>query len=183
MDSDDNTPLHLAAEQGNAHAAWLLLRSRAPVDILNKSLMTPLSCAIASPRGAQVAGLLLQHGADPNFRLSDGTTPLHTAVASGDPAMVSLLLAHSADMTSRDHAHETPLGSAVSRGHHAIVDLLVRACPRTAAAIALHDRLLPRAVKMGFPRVADLLRYGCGPVDGGPWGGWPCDAPLADEVF
>ena len=47
------------------------------------------------------ARLLLAIGADPNFRDSDGWTPLHWACWLGDPRLAALLLTHGADPAAR----------------------------------------------------------------------------------
>jgi Ankyrin repeats (many copies) len=61
----------------------------------------------------KVARVLLQHGADPNFRDDKGNTPMHSAIASRivlDPAkFVQVLLDFNADPTVRNREGRTPL--------------------------------------------------------------------------
>ena len=69
----------------------------------------------SDPRHAKMAGLLLDHGADPNARNWDDVTPLHQAVRARNIAVVELLLARGADPNARDKGRgSTPLRRAVT---------------------------------------------------------------------
>lgn len=96
--ADGFTALHFAAFFGRTDAARLLVSHAADVDVRGTGWMTgtPLHSA-ASGSHAEVVGVLLEAGADPNVRQSGGWTPLHAAARAGDVTSVTLLLASGAD--------------------------------------------------------------------------------------
>src|SRR6266480_98600 len=76
----------------------------------------------------ELAGWLLQRGANPNAPDGKGEAPLHAAAIfdrrPGCP-MTRLLLAHGADLGARDPQGETPLHRAAFHGHTALAALLL----------------------------------------------------------
>jgi ankyrin repeat protein len=70
------------------HGADVGARSRNPLGV------KPLNSAAASPVAdsrVEIAGLLLDAGADPNGELENGFRPLDAAQQNGDEALVELL--------------------------------------------------------------------------------------------
>jgi ankyrin repeat protein len=74
-----------------------------------------------------MVALLLEHGANPNQRDGQNSTPLHRAVISGNLPLVKLLASHSADLNCRDFGYSTPLHQAVFADKPEIIRALVAA--------------------------------------------------------
>lgn len=67
----------------------------------------------------------LAHGADPNYRLEDGTTPLIAAAALGNRAVVQRLLQKKVEIDTRAAMGMSALMLAVQNRHLDIVELLL----------------------------------------------------------
>jgi len=123
-----------------------------------------------------VVEFLLTEGADVNARtgavrerpyiawgpeygwcIGSGVTPLHQAVASGDPNVVNALIAHGADVNVLDESGRTPLHHAGARTNADIVGLLAV----TGADVDVQDELgatpLIEALVHGHVAVAKRL--------------------------
>jgi ankyrin repeat protein len=70
---------------------------------------------------------LLEHGADPDIRDDQGTTPLMLAVTQNAPASVDALIDHHADVNLPNDRGETPLIRAVQMRNLALVRTLLEA--------------------------------------------------------
>ncbi|MEM7205344.1 MAG: ankyrin repeat domain-containing protein [Planctomycetota bacterium] len=86
VNSKGKTALHVAAKAGFAPAATVLLKHGAKVDATDPQGETPLFDALRSTikrteRLVEVIALLLQYGADPLHRNSEGSTPVDVAKA------------------------------------------------------------------------------------------------------
>ncbi|XP_043107085.1 inactive serine/threonine-protein kinase TEX14-like isoform X1 [Puntigrus tetrazona] len=84
-----------------------VLKKGVGVDSINHLGQTPLFCA--SLLGfASVAEKLLQYGANPNHRCNDGSTPIHAAVFSCNPWLLSSLLDAGGDLRLHDDQGRMP---------------------------------------------------------------------------
>jgi hypothetical protein len=118
------TPLHLAAQQGNSGLSRLLLEQGAEVDA-GESVAgyTPLHYAAAQGH-ADLCELLIRYGADPDALTGDLDSPLHLAIAKGRTGVVGVLLKYRARLDVRDRNGLTPLQQAEQLKSVEIVNLL-----------------------------------------------------------
>jgi cytohesin len=130
-----STALHGACYWGQVTAAERLLDAGADATTPTRDSflqISPLGSAIATTPGVPqpsddedtvlaLVRLLLEHGADPNARRTDGTTPLHAAAWRGLTVVVQELLDAGADRTiagrSGPHTGQIPADMALSQGH------------------------------------------------------------------
>ena len=160
---DGSTALHLAALEGQAAVARLLLASGAQVNARGLREETPLHMAMYDGH-REVAEVLLASGADVNARNTAGETPLHLAARKGYRDLVELLVDHQADVDAKDRQDATPLHAAAAAGQKAVVELLLSQnadpgardkagrTPKTAAAEKEHWEI----VELLTPRVGEF---------------------------
>jgi hypothetical protein len=133
-----NTVLHAAASYGDVEMARVLLNLEADVNIQNEYGCTPLNYVLGSDSLASsvevsnyqeslanVARLLLDHGADINTRDNNGEIPLHIAVSNRYIELVRVLLEYGADVGAEDMEGRTPFSLAKERQSDEIMKLLV----------------------------------------------------------
>jgi ankyrin repeat protein len=122
----------------------------------------PLEYAIYwSPRPFIAA--LLDLGADPNYRDSDGFPSLIAALSTDRPdrhAILTLLLEKGADLGQRGVNDWTPLHYAVSRRDLAAIELLLGygADPSLKTRVDYYSTPLEDAERDGFMAAAEMLR-------------------------
>ena len=105
-DGQGQTPLHLA-ELGSPIFKALLVAGA-----VYTSGDAPLHVAVSDGL-VDTVGVLLEWGADPNIRDSQGRMPLHLAVVKRQLDLVEMLLATEADPNVQDKDGNTPLHEAV----------------------------------------------------------------------
>lgn len=119
----DFASLAAASEQGQAAVRELLARGTDPNAKRTGSGETPLH----GVEDAEIAGLLIEAGADANVRNERGETPLHAAVrGQKDDALIARLVAGGADVSARDARGNTPLHTAAWWGKDSTVRTLLR---------------------------------------------------------
>jgi ankyrin repeat protein/TPR repeat protein len=121
---DGNTALHLAALEGQAAVAQLLLAAGAQVNAPGLREETPLHMAMYDGH-RELAELLLASNANVNARNTAGETPLHLAARKGHRELAELLLEHQADANAKDRQDATPLHTAAAAGNKEMVALLL----------------------------------------------------------
>lgn len=140
------TPLYVACQCGNIHAASLLLYYGARPDGVTSASASPsLLSAACRQNNVELIQLLREYGAQVVTADRDGNSPLHVAIASqSSDALLLLLDLVSADPSSSSSLlndcnsdGETPLHLAVKTGY---VDA-VRALLRYGAATDVEDSL------------------------------------------
>lgn len=147
------TPLHQAAETGDAAQVKALLDAGAKAEIADRQRFLPIHLANAKgyteivrllvPKAskpvltrllfsqieagrAELIPLLVAEGVDVNSHDSfRQLTPLHTAVEKGNIEMAKLLIAQGADINAQDESGEIPLGAAVYRQQKDMVALFL----------------------------------------------------------
>jgi formylglycine-generating enzyme len=125
--SNDKALLDYAAEQNQVAVANYLVEHGARIDAAQTTGrdrgLTALHRA-AYFDAADVAELLLSHGAQINAHGPAGATPLLYAASNGSHKTVKVLLRHGADVSAATGAGQTALSEAASHGHLDIVELL-----------------------------------------------------------
>jgi len=91
---------------------------------LSEALCQACAC-LGSIENSHIVSLLLDHGADVEFRNSEKFTPLHLACDSGFIDSAVLLVQHGADVTTLDADDWSPLHFASSEGSLGCVELLI----------------------------------------------------------
>ncbi len=116
------TPLHSAARRGLPGIALVLIRWGATVNARRPDrLDTPLHFA----SNAEVAAILVEHGADVEALDWSGRTPLHWAAQFGVVDVADLLIRSGAAVDRHGNDGSTPLHWAAREGHHDVVRLLL----------------------------------------------------------
>jgi len=126
---DGMTPLHWAAERGDAALAEMLLYAGANVAAVTRiGQYTPLHLASRSGNAAVVEALL-KGGADVRARATtSGATPLHLAASSGNVVVVKALLDAGADVNAKESQWgQTPLMFAASQNRVDAIKALLAA--------------------------------------------------------
>lgn len=116
------TALHLAAQNGHAEIAEILLRGGVNRDARTKLERTALHLA-AQGGSLEVVDLLLLHGSDVNARDMLKMSPLHWAVERGHICVVEKLLLSGADVRAKSKFSLTPIDIALNSDNYEMMDL------------------------------------------------------------
>jgi ankyrin repeat protein len=181
FDSMTCTPLERAAEGGHESVVRLLLEHGADVDSKRPCQNhTPLSgataeeymmqegiadylmqqtplCAAADKGHEAIVQLLLEKGAEIDWKDRRGCTPLTISAVRGHVAVVKLLLKHGAEADPRDFIGRTPLSFAAERGNNTLVKILLKEQVAINSIDVYGLTPLMHACRQGYTAVAKLL--------------------------
>ena len=124
--------LALAAEKGDLKRIDRLIDAGVDVNYVGKHGVTPLLCALAAPTTDSLERLL-QHGADPNTQLADGTSVMSDVAGKRDgQRWLEIVLDHGGDPNlldtrNRHIPNDTPLFDAIRANNFPGVELLIDA--------------------------------------------------------
>ena len=126
FDPSNGTALHLAAKQGNADIAELLLDNGADTSIqTKKGGKSPLHLAAQSGH-VEIVSLLIDRGA--NIELIDvkGETPIFSAILKNQVDVVKLLIKKNANINVVNRFKDTPTYKSIALGKPEITELLLK---------------------------------------------------------
>jgi ankyrin repeat protein len=123
---DYNTPLHIAAIDGNMRAVNALLAAKASPNEIDEDGRTPLLMACHRVN-TQAVVAILKAGADPDIMDRQGQTAVMFAVNRGDLEAVKALIASGADVNAQRADKWTPLHFASREGYLDIARALLSA--------------------------------------------------------
>ncbi|KAJ3282179.1 hypothetical protein HDU79_010109 [Rhizoclosmatium sp. JEL0117] len=160
VNSDNATPLSLAAEKGNIEAVKALLRCGANIEAKDNDRSTPLIHA-SSQGHTEIVEILLECGANIEFQNRLGYSALAYAALKGNFQTVNLLLNCGASIESTNSNGDTPATLAAAMGHTETLRLLI-ACGATIESKEDDGyTLLALAALNGHQKTAELLlEYG-----------------------
>ena len=135
-DSENSTPLHLAASQGNAEMLETLLEYNPNLEAKDRDGHTPLHLAALSGH-LEALTLLHKKGADLNTTDSDLLTPLHHAALKGHANIAVYLCESGVQVDAKNRSGWTPLLFAIA-GYHLRVAVFL--CQRGANLKVLNEK-------------------------------------------
>ena len=116
--ADGFPPLGLAAYMGHADIVEYLISQGADVNQVGKNpgKFTALTGAAAQSH-YRVAKILVEAGADVNYRYGGGFTPVLEAAQNGDLEILDLLVSHGGEVTAETEQGKTAVSLALEKGH------------------------------------------------------------------
>jgi len=116
--ADGFPPLGLAAYLGQRDVVAYLLSKGADVNQAgrNPGKFTALTGAVAEGH-YRVAKILVEAGADVNYRYGGGFTPVLEAAQNGDLEILDLLVSHGGEVTAETEQGKTAVSLALEKGH------------------------------------------------------------------
>ena len=177
---DEQTPLSLAAFNGDEALVRYLIASGAAIDAKNPWWgLTPL--LIAGNRGHRpMVEFLLEQRADINARDKGGDSLLHLAVRWPDTEFVKSLVSREADINARNVPHDTPMHAAAWWGKVELVEFYLEQGLDINDGGKLDWTPLHMAAHEGHPALAQfLLERGANiNIQNGPHGETPLHTAL-----
>lgn len=158
IDANEMTPLMHAAQHGRAAAIRALMDAGADIGAKTAGGTTViLNYSVLLEHPSTVLKALLEAGADPNTRDSDGGAPLILASYGPDTSRLEALLEFGADVNVQDRAGNTPLLNASNNGYADGVSFLLQAGAAVNAADTSGTTPLASAARNGHSDVVALL--------------------------
>jgi ankyrin repeat protein len=110
-----HTPLMIAAECGHVDCCNLLLKANADINATNYEGMSVLARVVYWGKQEETAKLLIQAGADVQYRYTDKSTLLIKAVRQNMPQLYPLLIEKKVDIDAVDYEGYTALMRALEK--------------------------------------------------------------------
>jgi ankyrin repeat protein len=132
-DSEEETPLMIAAFEGKIEMVKFLLSKGAKIDAVNFNGNTEVGILAGTTylldevaiEGLNMIKFLISEGAKINTKDDSGATPLILACWAGNDRIVRFLLASGANISDKDNADMGPLHWAALRNHPSTVKILL----------------------------------------------------------
>eukprot|EP01110_Echinostelium_bisporum_P011888 TRINITY_DN598_c0_g1_i1.p1 TRINITY_DN598_c0_g1~~TRINITY_DN598_c0_g1_i1.p1 ORF type:complete len:283 (+),score=86.37 TRINITY_DN598_c0_g1_i1:158-1006(+) len=159
-DSEENTPLIIAAAKNDETGVTTLLAKGADPNAQNINGNTPLLIALSSGF-VKVASILLQHDANVNISNLEGATALHYASILGDETIVKEVIKCGAYLNAQDLSQDTVLHWVVrEQREHMLAFLLKHGCKPNLSNEDGESPLHLAAVCGEFGIVELLIKHG-----------------------
>jgi ankyrin repeat protein len=155
-DTEGNTALHGAVLSGEPGVAAMLLDAAAPINVLNKTGISPLTAACRAANWP-LAKFLLEHGAKPAPAGGEPALVAAAGIADDDATGVKLLLKHRAAINAVDTRHRHALLSAATEGHEQIARALCAAGADVTLADQHGSTPLMEAARAGANGIVEML--------------------------
>lgn len=155
-DEEGDTPLLLAALNGQDDIVQLLIDNGSDIDQINSNGDTPLSLA-AFGGHSKIFKLFLDKGSFINQGNQNGDTALSLAASKGHTHIVKLLLEKNTPIDGVNDEGNTPLLLAVMHGHEDMVKLLLENGSSIHQTDHDGDTPLLLAIQLGHHKIVELL--------------------------
>ncbi|MEE8481364.1 MAG: ankyrin repeat domain-containing protein [Desulfobacterales bacterium] len=156
IDSEGETPLHLAIWEGHDEIAKLLLSMIKDVNLKNARGNTLLLYTAYQGR-KNIAELLLKRGALVDQKNIYGRYPVHYAAREGHKGVLELLIENGANINVKSDEGLTPLEWALDQRDKSVIDLLLVHKAELHAKSEKGIRMLHRAAVLGYKMLVDRL--------------------------
>ena len=152
--ADGWTPLYFACLNENTKAVELLIAKGAKINPISDLGNTPIHYAT----NAEIAGLLIDNGANIHFKNKDGYSPLHNAVKGGHSDVAKLLIAKRAYISTTNYQGNSLLHEAAITKQKEMIELLIAEGVNVNAKDRAGMTPAQLAEKSGHDDIADFLR-------------------------
>ncbi|KAK7502989.1 hypothetical protein BaRGS_00005615 [Batillaria attramentaria] len=153
----DNSPLHIASQQGYLDVVRCLLDHGADLDSKNEEEQTPIHLAAKFGRTNIVREIIRHDKSVLNDEDENSNTALHLAAQYGHNKVAAVLLELGADVSARNYNQWTPLDLAASKGWTKTCSVLLDNDAPVDPTDKNMTTPLHLAARFGHPRVVELL--------------------------